>query len=137
MKKIAILLSVLMMISCEDMEYSDIERANLLSDLAGTWVEEGYEKDLTVMERAGMLDPEKYGFIIEPDGSFTERKNASWSDAGPKTYADFEGEWIALSDSLLEITVDFWGGTMVYYLQIVFLEQDLLKVRFDYRDGED
>ena len=102
--------------------------------IVGTWVDNGYEEDVTMFERSEALDASKYGFILGNDGSFVERKNAGWCGTPPITYADYEGTWEALSDSLLEVTVGYWGGVMTYQMRIVALESDQLKIRYLYAD---
>ena len=77
-----------------------------------------------------MLDSTQYGFIIGKDGSFIERKNAGWCGTPPITYKNFEGTWEAVSDSLLEITVGYWGGTINYQMRIVNVDNEMLRIRY-------
>jgi hypothetical protein len=97
-------------------------------------VEKSPEEDMLLLERSSGLDPSKYGFTLRENGEFIERKNAGWCGTPPITYDNFEGTWVALSDSLLEITVGYWGGTMNYQIRIVSLEQDLLAIRYLYAE---
>ena len=39
---------------------------------------------------------------------------------------------MALSDSLLDITVGYWGGSMTYQMRIVHMEEERLKIRYLY-----
>jgi hypothetical protein len=98
----------------------------------GTWVLKAYEDDLTVMERSLGLDSSKYGFKLFPDGRVLERKNAGWCGTPPITYGNFSGEWKAITDSLLDINVGYWGGRLNYRLQIVALTKSELRVRYHY-----
>jgi hypothetical protein len=100
--------------------------------IIGTWIENGYEEDVTILQREDQLDPSKYGFTIEDNGSFIERKNSGWCGTPPIAYANFEGSWVALSDSLIEITVAYWGGTMTYQMRIVSLGTEELQIRYLY-----
>ncbi len=134
MRKIIFLLLLIMLVSCEkNMQEADMLGAN--ADIIGTWVENGYEDDVTLLERAQSLDPSKYGFTINEDGTFIEHKNAGWCATPPITYDNFEGDWEAVSDSLLEINVGYWGGTMTYQMRIVFLDQDSLGIRYLYAES--
>ena len=131
MKKMLMLLLAVLAISCEE---SLLEADNLGENtgIVGTWIEEGYEDDLTLLQRGEELDDSKYGFTIREDGTFIERKNAGWCGTPPITYANFEGTWEALSDSLLDITVGYWGGTITYQMRIVALDKEELKIRYLY-----
>jgi len=121
----------LVMVACEK-ELVDTEALGENAGIIGTWVEDGYEDDLTLLNRANKLDPSKYGFTMEDNGSFIERKNAGWCGTPPITYDNFEGTWEALSDSLIEITVGYWGGTLTYQMRIVSLDAEDLRIRYLY-----
>ncbi len=133
MKKLVIFLMVLITIGCEK-ESVDLEALGENEGIIGTWIENGYEEDLTLLKHADILDPSKYGFTIADDGSFVERKNAGWCGTPPIAYENYDGSWVALSDSLIEITVAYWGGTMTYQMRIVSLNAGDLKIRYLYND---
>jgi hypothetical protein len=122
------------LLSCEK-EDEIAGQLNHHTGILGTWVEEGQDADSLWLSRSPAMDPEKYGFTLKEDGAFIERKNAGWCGTPPITYADYEGTWIALSDSLLEVTVGYWGGTMTYQMRILSLDEEQLVIRYLY--GED
>lgn len=134
MKKLALLVIIALLASCSKdmMEVADSLGEN--GGIIGTWVENRYEDDVTFLSRADSLDVSLYGFTINDNGTFIERKNAGWCGTPPITYANYEGEWEALSDSLLEITVGYWGGTMTYQIRIVSLDQQNLGIRYLYAE---
>lgn len=128
-----LLFALLLLGSCAELDYTETmlgENAGIV----GTWVEESREELVTMLERAERLDPDKYGFIIREDGVFIERKNAGWCATPPISYENFEGTWEALSDSLLEITVGYWGGTMTYQMRILSLDGQSLRIRYLYAE---
>ena len=128
-----LLFALLLLGSCAELDYTETmlgENAGIV----GTWVEESREELVTIMERAESLDPDKYGFIIRENGVFIERKNAGWCATPPISYENFEGTWEALSDSLLEITVGYWGGTMTYQMRILSLDGQSLRIRYLYAE---
>lgn len=133
MKRIGLLLVLAMLISCEK-ELREADALGSNAEIVGTWIEHGYEEDVLMLDRAAVIDPSRYGFIISNDGTFIEHKNAGWCGTPPIAYDNFEGTWNALSDSLLEITVGYWGGTMTYQMRIVSLEQDKLAIRYLYTE---
>jgi hypothetical protein len=133
MKKIVFLLSMALMCSCEkDLLETDALGSN--ADIVGTWIEQGYEDDILWLDRSEKLDLSSYGFTIKDDGTFIERKNAGWCATPPISYDNFDGTWEAVSDSLLEITVGYWGGTMTYQIRIVSLDEDNLAIRYLYAE---
>ena len=134
MKKLVFLIALTFFGSCEK-DLQDSEALGENAGIVGTWVEEGFDDDVTLLVRESEFDDSKYGFTIKDDGTFIERKNAGWCGTPPISYDNFGGNWIALSDSLLEITVDYWGGTMTYQMRIVFLDQEHLGIRYLYGDN--
>jgi hypothetical protein len=134
MRRFYLLMIISLLLSCE----ADMAEPEALGEnrgVIGTWIAGQYEDDLLWLNRVQSLDPSKYGFTIGDDGSFIERKNAGWCATPPIYYDNFEGTWVALSDSLLEVTVGYWGGTMNYQIRIVTVDQDMLAIRYLY--GED
>ena len=136
MRKLLFLIPLLFLAACEK-EIMEADAMGANASIVGTWVDNGYEEDVTMFERSEALDASKYGFILSSDGSFVERKNAGWCGTPPITYDDYEGTWEALSDSLLEVTVGYWGGVMTYQMRIITLESDQLKIRYLYADERD
>ncbi len=102
------------------------------SGIVGTWVENGFRGDTTLLKRAGELDEVKYGFTINEDGTFIERKNSGLRNTPTISYANFDGTWEAVSDSLLDITVGYWGGMMTYQIRIVSLDEEDLAIKYLY-----
>ena len=134
MKRYIFLFIVVLLSSCEE---SMLEVADLGSNagIVGTWVEDNYQGDTLFLQRNGAFDKEKYGFTINDDGTFIEHKNAGWCGTPPITYDSFEGTWEAVSDSLLDITVGYWGGTMTYQIRIVSLDAEELAIRYLYTEN--
>ena len=133
MKKITFLLVLTLMFSCEK-DLIENEALGSNAGIVGTWIEQGYEDDVLWLDRSEDLDPSKYGFTINDDGTFIERKNAGWCGTPPISYDNFDGTWEAVSDSLLEITVGYWGGTLTYQIRIVTMDEDNLAIRYLYAE---
>lgn len=132
MKNAVLILGLVFLAACQKVVYAP-EMLGENAEIIGTWIEKGTDDDVALFERGDELDPTKYGFTISEDGTFIERKNAGWETAAV-SYDNFDGSWEALSDSLLEITVGYWGGTMTYQMRIVFLEQSNLGIRYLFAD---
>ena len=131
MKRIMFLLVTVLMVSCEKASV-DLAALGENSGIVGTWIEDGYRGDTLLLNRSGKLESDRYGFTIQEDGSFTEHKNAGWCGTPPITYDDFDGTWEAVSDSLLDITVAYWGGVMTYQIRIVSVDGHKLTIRYLY-----
>jgi hypothetical protein len=134
MKRMLFLLSLAVIFSCSN----DLPEEHLGENkgIIGTWVElpalEGNwtNEEGRTLERRSELHAESYGFTISENGDFLERKNAGWCGTPPITYDNFEGSWEALSDSLLQITVGYWGGVINYQMRIMDLQDELLLIRY-------
>jgi hypothetical protein len=131
MKRLVILLAMAMLVSCGK-DFLVTEDLGENAGIIGTWIDDGYKGDTLRMYRAGELDAAKYGFTINEDGTFIERKNAGWCGTPPISYDNFEGTWEVVSDSLLDITVAYWGGMMTYQIRIIAVEEQELAIRYLY-----
>ena len=97
-------------------------------------MEKGHEGDVQYYQRSSDLDFSAHGFTLAEDGSYSERAIEGWCATPPVNYATYEGTWEALSDSLLDVVVAYWGGTRTYQIRILSLEGDELGLRFLYTD---
>lgn len=134
MKRLFFLAVIALFCSCE----SDLLNLEALGDnagIVGTWVEDEYRGDTLYLDRSEAFVKYKYGFTLHEDGAFTEYKNADWDASSSITYDSFEGSWEAVSDSLLDITVAYWGGVMTYQMRIVYLDAQELAIRYLYTEN--
>lgn len=127
------MMAMVLLLSCEK-EFLELDALGGNAGIVGTWIEEGYRGDTTLLNRAGKLDEVKYGFTINEDGSFIERKNSGWCATPPIAYTNYDGSWEAVSDSLLNITVGYWGGMMTYQIRIVALLGEDLAIKYLYSE---
>jgi len=133
MKKLAFLMVIFVLVSCEK-ELLVMDALGENAGIVGNWIEEAYQGDTVLLKRAGELDNVKYGFTINEDGTFIERKNSGWCGTPPIAYANYDGTWEAVSDSLLNITVGYWGGMMTYQIRIVSLLGEDLAIKYLYSE---
>jgi hypothetical protein len=133
MNRLVFLFLVILLASCEqDLLESDSLGEN--AGIVGTWVENTYQGDTAMFKRTTDLDEVKYGFAINEDGTFEERKNSGWCGTPPISYSNYDGTWEAVSDSLLDITVAYWGGMMTYQIRIVSVDAADLAIKYLYTD---
>jgi hypothetical protein len=67
------------------------------------------------------------GYKFNSDGTLTERNNSSFCGTPPIIYADYSGIWSVENDTLIKITVGYWGGTTTYRLDLEMVNSNLLK----------
>jgi hypothetical protein len=95
--------------------------------LIGNWINPQTNESTITYDRSLRLQDNNYGFTINQNGKFTERKNAGWCGTPPVSYADFEGNW-SRNDSLMNITVGYWGGLADYKWKILSLDDKRLTI---------
>ena len=134
MKQLVFFIVVLLLVSCEKASM-ELDALGSNASIVGTWVEDGQKGDTLLLQRSGAFDKEKYGFTINDDGSYIERKNSGWCGTPPIAYDNFEGNWEAVSDSLLDITVAYWGGMITYQIRIIYLDAEELSIRYLYAEA--
>lgn len=134
MKRLAFLIIMILLVSCSK-EFLMMDALGENEGIVGTWIDNGYKGDTLLLYRAGELDSQNYGFTINDDGTFIERKNAGWCGTPPIAYDNFEGTWEVVSDSLLDITVAYWGGMMTYQIRIISVDYKELSIRYLYDDN--
>jgi hypothetical protein len=72
------------------------------------------------------------GYQFNADGSLIERKISGWCGTPPVSYADYDGNWTILNDTLIQINVGYWGGKTNYTLDVESVTADSLKVSILY-----
>lgn len=103
-----------------------IDQDNLL---IGIWIYSDFQDNTAIYIRdQEFVDNHCYKF--SSDGTLNERKNSGWCGTPPISYADYTGSWSVLNDTLIQIKVGYWGGTMSYKLDIESVSVDSLKVQY-------
>ena len=125
---IVFLFSLLAACSMDDIQ---IDPDNLL---IGIWNYSEYQDNSLIFTRNDQfIDNLCYKF--NSDGTMTERKYSGCCGTPPITYADYPGSWTIINDTLVEITVGYWGGTTRYKLDIEKLDKNSLTAIFVYEDN--
>lgn len=123
--RLIILLFALSIIACEQ----NNENAAATTDhLIGSWFNPQYNDSIVTYDRSEGLVDNDYSFTFKEDKSFIERKNSGWCGTPPISYADFDGIW-SKNDSIIEITVDYWGGTAEYTWKVLSIDDFTLKIK--------
>lgn len=102
--------------------------------LIGVWNYSSYNDNSVIFSRSDQfIDNHCYKF--NRDGSLTERKNSGFCGTPPISYADYSGSWSILNDTLIQVTVAYWGGTTKYKLDIEQIDLNTLSASFVYEDN--
>ena len=111
---ISIILLAAVVSSCEK---DTIYLTGLAGDIVGHWIEPEYNDTLITYKRAIALIDNEPGISFSSNATLTERKNSGWCGTPPISYSDFSGTWVE-NDSILDITVGFWGGSIIMEWEI-------------------
>jgi hypothetical protein len=95
--------------------------------LIGNWINPRYSDSIVIFEKSADLKNNEYGLSFKQAGIFVERKNSGWCGTPPISYADYEGTWIK-NDSIISITVGYWGGSADYNWKVVSINNGKLKI---------
>jgi hypothetical protein len=109
--------------ACEKSVITDNEVVSIeTNNLIGSWIHPQYNDSTITFEKSDKLAEQEYGFSLEAENKFLERKNIGWCGTPPVSYGDYEGTW-TMKDSILDITVPYWGGTEDYKWKIMSMDQ--------------
>jgi hypothetical protein len=122
--RLIILLFAFSIIACEK-NTENVAPSN--DHLIGSWFNPRYNDSIVSFERSEGLVENEYGFLFNEENIFIERKNSGWCGTPPISYADFDGTWTN-KDSIIKITVDYWGGTADYTWKMVTVDETTLKI---------
>lgn len=116
-KVLLIAILALLIYSCSD----SVILPNNSTELSGYWINREVNDTIITVHRSSALVDEQYCFGLLSNGNFIERKNAGWCGTPPILYSDFEGTW-SIQDSLIEISVPYWGGMANYTWKLVYFD---------------
>jgi hypothetical protein len=122
-------------VSCQKIT-DPVETGN--PELIGSWTDPQYTDTIITYTRAENLVENEYGITFKPGNKLVERQNSGFCGTPPITTADYEGIWTQ-NDSIVNITVGFWGGTTDYTWRIITLNDQKLEItiiKSDYHQGK-
>lgn len=125
MKKILLAFFIMLaMVSCRK---DEIPAPNGNDTLIGFWTNPQYSDTLVAYSRAVNLIENEIGFTFQAQDKFIYRQNSGWCGTPPITTADYEGTWTR-NDSIINITVGYWGGIAEYTWKIIKLDDQELVI---------
>jgi len=118
---LAVLLIAL--VACEKNDDISVDPDN---KLLGAWIYQSSTDDYRIYERVDLLGKEQYGFVFKSKNEFMDRSSASGCGS-PPSYADYKGKW-SQKDSIISITVGYWGGTIKQKWRIISVDDKSLVI---------
>ena len=95
--------------------------------ITGVWINQQANDNTFTYQRAESLIDNEYCFAISPNGKFTEHKNSGFCGTPPISYAEYEGSW-TYSDSILHISVPYWGGNSTYKWKVLEVDETHISI---------
>jgi hypothetical protein len=136
MKTVAIVfLFSLAFVSCQKL-LDPVETGD--PELTGNWINPQYSDTLVTYSKADELIENELGISFNSDNTLVERKINGWCGTPPITTADYEGTWTR-NDSIVKITVGYWGGSVDNIWKIITLDNQKLVisvVKSEYHEGK-
>ena len=102
--------------------------------LIGVWNYSDFNNNDNIYIRSNEFI-ENHCYKFNSDGTMTEKKNSGWCGTPPISYADYPGTWNIINDTLIQISVGYWGGITKYKLDIQSLDSNVLKVSYVSEDN--
>jgi hypothetical protein len=93
----------------------------------GVWNFSDYENDIEVFKSSQEFS-DCHCYKFNSGGTLVERKNSGWCGTPPVSYADYQGTWEILNDTLIKINVGYWGGSTTYKLDIESVSSETLRI---------
>lgn len=126
MRSTYILLTIafLTLMSCTK---ESIENTTRDSKVLGIWENPTYKNDTIIFTKVGAKEANFYYINFKSDGSIVERKNAGWCGTPPIAYSNYNGSW-EMKDSVMQISVEYWGGLSEYKWKLLSVDNGKLSV---------
>lgn len=78
---------------------------------------------MVIAKKSNIFVNELPGISFQKDGSLIKRTNADSNFEEPINYADYQGAWTQLNDSMVSIFYAFLNGVSKYDLHIIDVNQ--------------
>jgi len=118
------LLLTLAFVSCQKL-IDPVETGN--PELTGSWIDPQYADTIVIYTRAGSLVENQYGITFKTGNKLVQRQNSGWCGTPPIVTTDYEGTW-TWNDSIVNITVGYWGGTADLSWKVIKLTDQKLVI---------
>lgn len=119
---------IFLLTSCDDSDDKilPIDPDNLL---IGHWsYRQSTEGNQSTYQRVDQFIEDEYGFLLDHNNQFIERRNAGWCGTPPMVLENFEGTW-EQEENRINISVDNWNGEAHYTWEVIELNEDQLVIK--------
>ncbi len=97
------------------------------SSIVGKWENPICKNDTIIYTNAGNDEVYCYYINFKSDGLLVERKNAGWCGTPPIAWENYDGSW-EMNDSIIKVSVAYWGGQAKYQWKLISVSQNQLKI---------
>jgi hypothetical protein len=118
------LLLCLALISCRK---DGVVPQNSDINLIGTWVDPEYNDTVITYTKAENLIENHLGFVFKTGNVVVYRQNSGFCGTPPIVTEDYEGTWTQ-NDSVVDLTVGYWGGISKYTWKIISIDNQHLVI---------
>lgn len=132
---VSVLFLTLVLVSCQKLS-DPAETGN--AELIGNWTDPQYSDTIITYKRVNDLVENQYGISFQEDNKLVERQNSGWCGTPPIVTADYEGTWTG-NESVINISVGYWGGTNDRTWRIITLNNQKLvisEIKSKYHTGK-
>jgi hypothetical protein len=95
--------------------------------LLGYWGNIQSNDSIYKFQRSDTFSENTPGISFLADQRFVERSNSGDCGTPPIYYANFNGNW-SIKDSIINISVKFWGGTVDYQWKLISVDATTLTI---------
>lgn len=130
-KYLALCASVFLLFNCKKETELQVNSSDFV---IGYWSEPEMVDTLWRYKRVSGLSENAYTLALKEDFTVSERKNVGWCGTPPISYGNYDGTW-KRKDSVIRISVGYWGGTADFEWKIISVNDKYLtvyKVKEDY-----
>lgn len=127
MKIISRLIFLILLLTFVSCDKDDEILSDSANKLIGSWVYVESDDSYFVYERVHSLVDGKDGFTFKTSNKMINRAPTSWCGTPPVGYADYKGVW-SEKDSIIHISVEYWGGKTSYEWKMISVDDEYLKV---------
>lgn len=121
---VLVLLLAVVLTAASGRRFGDINE-----EVTGIWELSYRSFDTVELVKKNSFTKDAPGIAFQPEGKLIRRQNIGWCGTPPITYGNFDGTWEKVSDSVINISHQYWGGTVAMEWKLVKAEKRKLIFR--------
>ena len=72
----------------------------------------------------------EFGYQFKKDGKLIKRQSVGWCGTPPIKLGNYNGTWVMINDSILNMKYHYWGGIKEEKWKVIYSNKKELKVIF-------